>query len=115
MSVAIALIDVRHVLSQASAAVQTQQTLAEERTRVLRKLHRRRRHRRDERTAQQPGEADAAVTTPLQNKAPFLVLGFVTNPRTPQTRAWIREFVMAPATTVRWCTLKRLQCASGRL
>lgn len=113
MSVTSALGDVRHVLSQASTAVLTQQTLTEERRRVLRRLHRRRRHRRDERIDKEPAEAEASGTTTLQNEAPFLVLGFVTNPRTPQTRAWIREFVIAPATTVRRCTSGHLHCAAG--
>lgn len=95
----------RRVLHSAPAAVQTtlpQRMLAEERLaeeRPRKGLQRRRRHRREELGLQ--ADARYAAKEASANKAPFLVLGFVTNPRTPHTREWIRETVIAPATAVR--------------
>jgi hypothetical protein len=92
MSVAVALGDVRYVLREATAAIDA---LEGERKRVLRRLRRRRGEKLQDLSAMAEPGASRAETAP----ALFLVLGVVTNPRTPQTREWIRSFSFAPAST----------------
>mmetsp|Transcript_30409 Transcript_30409/g.88682 ORF Transcript_30409/g.88682 Transcript_30409/m.88682 type:complete len:443 (-) Transcript_30409:319-1647(-) len=72
-----------------SNAVAQERSLLSERRRVFHRLHRQRRRRR--------GAAHAAAQ---ESPPTFLVLGFVTNPRTPKTREWIRQTVLVPAAEV---------------
>ena len=79
--------ELQGVLSKdVSNAVAQERSLLSERRRVFHRLHRQRRRRRG-----------AAHVMAQESPPTFLVLGFVTNPRTPKTREWIRQTVLVPA------------------